>query len=116
VKDYFSQKKDVLEDGGYLPVPYQVYRSLLPELVKKHGSKARDALTVLFYLHAYVNAKSGWAYPNFEDVVKDTGIHRNRIKKLIELLEEEGLVKTETFSYKGKPKRRYLPYFKRAKY
>ena len=109
---YEQQKNKVLEDGGYTVLPHKIFQELLPKLLENYkGRDVRDALTLFLYLHAHVNNETKWAFPNFNALVKDTGIHRSRISDLIKLLEKEGLIETEKITYNGREKRRYRPYF-----
>ena len=112
-----EQKLRLQKEGGYIILPTEIPRRLLPELVKKYGGRtARDAFTLFMYLHSYVNGSADnalymWAFPAFEDIVKDTGIHRNRISTLVAILKAEGLIKTSSVASGGHRKNVYLPLF-----
>lgn len=112
-----DQKRRLQKAGGYIMIPNQIPRQLLPELVQKYGGRtARDAFTLFMYLHSYVNGDTSnnlymWAFPAFEDIVKNTGIHRNRISTLVAILKAEGLIKTSSVPSGGHRKNVYLPLF-----
>lgn len=112
-----NQKRRLQKAGGYIMIPAEIPRRLLPELVEKYGGRtARDAFTLFTYLHSYVNGSTDnalymWAFPAFEDIVKDTGIHRNRISTLVAILKAEGLLKTSSVASGGHRKNVYLPLF-----
>ena len=116
------QKERVLskENGvGYTPIPHWIYRELLPGLNDKYdGPTARDCLTLYMYLHAHVNGQSGnatymWAFPTVAQIIKDTGIHRNRLKKLCDILVAEGVITTKKVPWHGHMKKMYMPLFER---
>jgi len=113
------QKQRVLDAGGYSVIPHDIYRKVLPELRDNYdGQTARDCVLLYGYLHAYVNGQSGgdaymWAYPTVDQIVEDTGIHRNRVSKLSDILVAEGLIKTERIPWYGHTKKMYLPLFTR---
>jgi len=112
-----NQKRRLQKAGGYIMIPAEIPRRLLPELVEKYGGRtARDAFTLFTYLHSYVNGSTDnalymWAFPAFEDIVKDTGIHRNRISTLVAILKDEGMLKTSSVASGGHRKNVYLPLF-----
>jgi hypothetical protein len=114
-----AQKQRALSEGsgGYTPIPHAIYRELLPELVAKYdGTTARDALTIYMYLQAHAHGKEAndffmWAYPTVEQIRRDTGIHGDRIRPLVSVLESEGLVATEMVPWMGNVKKVYLPLY-----
>lgn len=118
-REAWAQKQRVLSEngGGFTPIPHYIYREMLPELVAKYdGMTARDALTLYMYLHAYANGKDTsdvymWAFPTVKQMREDTGIHGDRIKALIDVLESEGLVHTEWVPWLGANKKMYLPLY-----
>ena len=115
-REYLRQKEAALV-GKYVPVPHSIYRELLPELKAKYdGQTARDCLTLYMYMHAYTDGQSEgsaylWAFPNVEQIVEDTGIHRNRIKKLTDILESEGVLVTKKIPWYGHTKKLYMPLY-----
>ncbi|MDR4318690.1 Uncharacterised protein [Niallia circulans] len=112
------QKERVLK-GGYAPIPHFIYRELLPELKTKYdGKKARDCLTLYMYVHAYVNGQSEqqaylWAFPSVTQIAEDTGIHKDRIKGLFDILVSEGVMITRKIPWYGHTKKMYMPLYER---
>jgi hypothetical protein len=110
-----KRKADLLARGGYAPIPHAICRDILPELKTKYdGQTARDALFLFFFLSSYVNGSSEndafmWAFPNVEQIVSSTGIHKDRVKKLIDILVSEELLETTMIIYHGNTKKLYLP-------
>ncbi|KLH97028.1 hypothetical protein AA984_22415 [Brevibacillus formosus] len=119
-----AQKHRVLSDGGggFTPIPHAIYREIMPELVAKYdGATARDALTIYMYLQAHAHGKETndfymWAYPTVEQIRRDTGIHGDRIRPLVSIMESEGLVMTEKVAWMGNVKKLYLPLFYPKRY
>jgi hypothetical protein len=115
-------KAKFLESGtGYAVTPHWIYRDLLPELKDKYdGQTARDCVILYGYMHAYVNGQSGgdaymWAFPTLDQIVSETGIHRNRVKKLSDILEHEGVMVTKKIPWYGHTKKLYKPLYDRGK-
>jgi hypothetical protein len=115
-----EQKERLLAgDKGYAPIPHWVYRDWLPELKDKYdGQTARDCVILFGYMHAYANGQSGgdaymWAFPNVVQVAQDTGIHKDRIKKLVDILVNEGVMQTRRIPWYGHTKKMYLPLYER---
>lgn len=116
-REVLRQKNVILESGGYTPIPHEIYREVLPSLVSKYdGQTARDCLTLYMYLHAHVNGETGkdaylWAFPTVKQMREDTGIHGDRIKKLVDILVDEGLLETRLVPWKGNVKKMYMPFY-----
>lgn len=114
-KSAIQNKQFVLSNCGYTPMPHDFMRRGLTELAKKYdGQSARDSLVLFLYLSSYVNGDPThdfylWSYPTVEQIVECTGIHRNRVKKLCDILEAEGMVKSVRYPYKGHTKKVFLP-------
>lgn len=114
------RQKERLLQGGYAPIPHFIYRELLPELKAKYdGQKARDCLTLYMYVHAYVNGQSEqqaylWAFPNVTQIAEDTGIHKDRIKGLFDILVSEGVMITRKIPWYGHTKKMYMPLYERS--
>lgn len=114
-----KQKANVLESGqgGYSPSLHSLFRVHLRELNEKYEkNKARDAIFLLLYLHAYVNGTESnelymWAFPTVKQIREETGIHGDRINSLCKILESEGLLITKMVPWKGNTKKLYLPLF-----
>ncbi|MED3832947.1 hypothetical protein [Peribacillus frigoritolerans] len=117
------QKERLLsaDNGGYAPIPHFIYRELLPELKDKYdGQKARDCILLYGYMHAYTNGQSAndaymWAFPNVTQIAADTGIHKDRIKGLIDILVSEGVMATRKIPWYGHTKKMYMPLYERKK-
>ncbi|MFJ7855285.1 hypothetical protein ACIQX3_21340 [Peribacillus frigoritolerans] len=116
------QKKFILSKEnriGYAPIPHDIYRKLLPELKEKYnGQTARDCVLLYGYMQAFVNGESEkdvymWAYPTVTQIVEDTGIHKDRVKKLIDILISEGVMKVRRIPWYGHTKKMYLPLYLR---
>jgi len=123
-QEVLRQKERVLSktDGvGYTPIPHWVYRELLPELNDKYGGPtARDCLTLYMYLHANVNGQNRnteymWAFPTVTQIANDTGIHKDRIKGLCDILVMEGVMLTKKVPWYGHSKKMYMPLYERNK-
>jgi hypothetical protein len=113
------QKEHVLLVGSYAIIPHDIYRSLLPELKAKYdGQTARDCIILYGYMHAYTNGQSEgsaymWAFPTLDQIVEDTGIHRNRVKGLTDILVHEGIMLTKKIPWYGHTKKMYMPLYER---
>lgn len=115
---HLCQKERVLE-GAYAPIPHDIYRKVLPELTAKYdGQTARDCVIIYGYMHAHTNGQSGgeaylWAYPTVKQIREDTGIHGDRIKRLVDVLVSEGLLVTRKIPWYGHTKKMYMPMYMR---
>lgn len=113
------QKEGVLSAGSYAIIPHDIYRKLLPELKDKYdGQTARDCVILYGYMHAYTNGQSEghaymWAFPNVTRVAEDTGIHKDRIKGLVDILVSEGVMVTKKIPWHGHTKKMYMPLYER---
>lgn len=114
------QKEYVLTAGnrvGYAPIPHTLYQRVLPELTAKYdGQTARDCVFLYGYFHAFTHGTSGttaylWAYPTVAQIAKDSGIHKDRIKPLVDVLESEGLLITRKIPWYGHTKKMYMPLY-----
>jgi hypothetical protein len=108
-------KNKILDKGLYTPIPHELLRIKLPELRNKYdGPTARDSLVLFLFLSSYVNGNADnsfymWAFPSVKQISDDTGIHKDRLKKLCLILESEGLLKTVRIPYNGHTKKLFLP-------
>lgn|SRR5699024_842145 len=111
------RKKAVLDRGLYAPIPHSLYQRELPRLQSIYGrTDARDAIFIYTYLHAYVNGEASneaymWAFPNVKQLREDTGIHGDRIKPLVDILVDEGLIYTKHIPWNGSRKKMYMPLY-----
>lgn len=119
-EEALRQKTALLNGGnGYAPIPHNIYRDLLPELKAKYdGQTARDCVILYGYMQAYANGQSEgtaymWAFPNVVQIAQDTGIHKDRIKGLIDILVSEGVMVTRKIPWYGHTKKMYLPLYER---
>lgn len=115
--EFLRRKKAVLDRGLYSPIPHSLYQKELPRLQGIYGkTDARDALFIYTYLHAYVNGQTSnssylWAFPNVDQIRVDTGIHGDRIKPLVDILVDEGLLYTKFIPWNGTRKKMYMPLY-----
>lgn len=109
------QKDAVLDRGTYATIPHKLYREELVRLGESYSkADARDMVFLYTYLHAYVNGTVGktaymWAFPNVAQIAKETGIHKDRIKPLVDAMEAEGLLLTRKIPWYGNTKKMYMP-------
>lgn len=118
--EFLRQKEYVLERGnrvGYAPIPHSLYQQTLPMLAEKYGkADARDAVFLYTYLHAYMNGSSDkayylWAFPSVADIADVTGIAKDRMKPLIDVLIAEGLMRTKYVWFNGNRKKMFMPLY-----
>ncbi len=122
-KKAIEQKERALAkgNGGYAITPHYIYRELMPELKAKYDARtARDCLSLYMFLQAHVNGEASkeyymWAFPTNEQIVESTGIHKDRVKKLADILVSEGLMLTKRVPWYGHTKKLYLPLYERRK-
>jgi|SRR5699024_3445273 len=111
------RKQTVLDSGLYAPIPHALYREELPRLQRIYGSAdARDAVFIYTFLHAHVNGQASnsaymWAFPSIEQIRAYTGIHKDRIKPLVDILIAEDLVYTKYIPWNGSRKKMYMPLY-----
>lgn len=119
-REAVRQKDYVLSKGnkvGYAPIPHTLYQRVLPELKEKYdGQTARDCIFLYTYMHAYTHGTSTnreymWAFPTVKQVTDDTGIHKDRIKGLFDILVSEGLMITKKIPWYGNTKKMYMPLY-----
>lgn len=109
------RKQAVLDHGLYTPIPHELYREKMPEMQARYDKQdVRDALFIYTFLHAYVNGQSEkdvymWSFLTVRQIAEMTGIDRNRVKPLCDILENEGLIKTEMKRTATGRKKFYMP-------
>jgi len=109
------RKQAVLDRGLYTPIPHELYREKMPEMQARYDKQdVRDALFIYTFLQAYVNGQSEkdvymWAFLTVKQIAERTGIDRNRVKPLCDILENESLLKTETKRTATGRKKFYMP-------
>jgi len=109
------RKQAVLDRGLYTPIPHELYREKMSEMQAKYDKQdVRDALFIYTFLHAYVNGESEkevymWAFLTVKQIAEKTGIDRNRVKPLCDILENEELIKTDMKRTATGRKKFYMP-------
>src|SRR5690625_3384536 len=109
------RKQAVLDRGLYTTISHELYREKMPEMQARYDKQdVRDALFIYTFLHAYVNGESEkdvymWAFLTVKQIAERTGIDRNRVKPLCDILENESLLKTETKRTATGRKKFYMP-------
>ena len=109
------RKQATLDCGLYTPIPHTLYRERLPAMNERYSKKdVRDALFIYGLLCAYVNGQSDkdvymWAFLTVDQIADMSGIDRNRIKRLSDILEDESLLYTETKRVANGRKKFYMP-------
>jgi hypothetical protein len=117
IKRAIQERSELM--GGkeiYLAASVSVAREILPQIVKQGKASDRDAVLLYFYLLSYVqtNEKSErhmMAWPSLDKINQDTGIRRDRIPKLIRILESVGLLETQVVKGNKKREKLYLPHY-----
>ncbi|KMM54617.1 hypothetical protein ACH95_19780 [Bacillus glycinifermentans] len=95
-KKYAMEKDNGL--SGNAPIPHDLWRRLVP--IAREYEKGNGAMAQLYtYLLAHVNGRPDndrymSAFPSTDKIAEDTGIGRNRIARLANVLEAVGLLKT----------------------
>ncbi|KXZ17739.1 hypothetical protein AXI58_18550 [Bacillus nakamurai] len=112
-KAYAMQKENGLT--GNAPIPHDLWRRLVP--IAREYEKGNGAIAQLYtYLLAHVNGKPDndrymSAFPSVEKIAEDTGIGRNRIARLANVLEAVGLLKTAYDYASNKREKLYYPQY-----
>ncbi|MEC1023556.1 helix-turn-helix domain-containing protein [Bacillus paralicheniformis] len=101
-KEALQRKKYAMERdnglSGNAPIPHDLWRRLIP--IAREYEKGNVAIAQLYtYLLAYVNGRSDndrymSAFPSTDKIAEETGIGRNRIARLANVLEAVGLLET----------------------
>lgn len=108
-------KQAVIDAGKYTPIPHSLYREKLPEMNTRYKkADVRDALFIFGLLCAYVNGQSDkdvymWAFLTVDQIADMTGIYRNRVKPLCDILEKEALIYTNMKRTATGRKKYYMP-------
>lgn len=111
----FRKKTECLDRGFYAPVPHDLFRRIVP--IAREYDKANVHIAALYtYLLSLVNGQPDndrymSAFPSVQRIADETGIGRNRIRPLCDVLEAVGLVKS-TYDYAGnKRDKLYYPQY-----
>lgn len=101
--------------SGNAPIPHDLWRRLIP--IAKEYDKGNATIAQLYsYLLAYVNGQTEndrymSAFTSVERIADETGIGRNRLKRLSDVLEAVGLLRT-AYDYTGnKREKLYYPMY-----
>jgi hypothetical protein len=113
-KKEFALKKD---NGltGNAPIPHDLYRRLVP-IAREYEKGNADMVLLYTYLLANVNGQKTndrymSAFTSVERIAADTGLGRNRIAKLSNVLEAVGLLKTAYDYTSNKRDKLYYPMY-----
>lgn len=100
---------------GNAPIPHDLWRRIIP--IAREYDKANASIAQLYsYLLAYVNGKKDndrymSAFPSVDKIAEETGIGRNRIAKLSNVLVAVGLIKTAYDYTTNKRDKLYFPLY-----
>lgn len=112
-KGFVLQKNNGLGGNGH--VPHDLWRRIVP-IAKEFGKGNVDIALLYSYLVANVNGQKDndrymAAFKSVERIAAETGLGRNRISKLSDILEAAGLLKT-VYDYTGmKRQKLYYPQY-----
>lgn len=101
--------------SGYATIPHDMYRRLVP-IAREYEKGSADIVLVYTYLLSNVNGQRDndrymSAFTSVERIAADTGIGRNRIAKLSNVLEAVGLLKTAYDYTSNKRDKLYFPMY-----
>lgn len=109
------RKTDCLERGYYAPIPHDLYRRIIP--IAREYDKSNAHIAALYtYLLSLVNGQPDndrymSAFPSVQRIADETGIGRNRIRPLCDVLEAVGLVKSAFDYTSNKRDKLYYPQY-----
>lgn len=100
---------------GYAPIPHDLYRRLVP-IAREYEKGNVDIVPLYTYLLANVNGQRDndrymSAFPSVDRISADTGIGRNRVAKLANVLVAVGLLKTAYDYTSNKREKLYYPMY-----
>lgn len=109
------RKSACLDRGHYAPVPHDLFRRLVP-IAREYDKSNAHIATVYTYLLSMVNGQHDndrymSAFPSVQRIADETGIGRNRIKPLCDVLEAVGLVKSAMDYTSNKRDKLYYPQY-----
>lgn len=112
-KEFVYEKENGL--GGYAPVMHTFSRELLP-LIVEYGKYNRDAAILYFYLLANTNGQPDndrymSAFKSVETIAAETGISKNNISYLSDVLEALGMIETAYDYTSNKRDKLYYPQY-----
>lgn len=109
------RKSSFLDRGHYAPVPHDLFRRIVP-IAREYDKSNAHIATIYTYLLSMVNGQQDndrymSAFPSVQRIADDTGIGRNRIKPLCDVLEAVGLVKSAMDYTSNKRDKLYYPQY-----
>lgn len=109
------RKAIALERGMNGMIPHDLWNRIIP-ITREYSRGTTDIALLYSYLIARVNGQPGndrymSAFPNVTTIAEDTGIGRNRVLQLTEILELVGLVKTAYDYTSNKRDKLYFPQY-----
>lgn len=109
------RKSAFLDRGHYAPVPHDLFRRLIP-IAREYDKSNAHIATVYTYLLSMVNGQPDndrymSAFPSVQRIADETGIGRNRVKPLCDVLEAVGLVKSAMDYTSNKRDKLYYPQY-----
>ena len=115
-KEAERRKVVSLDNGGYAPIPHDLWRVYIPIAQEYGGRRMGDMALLYSYLLSNVNGQrdndrymSAWA--SVDNIVENTGIGVNRVSALADALEAVGLLVT-AYDYTGNRRNKlYYPLY-----
>lgn len=109
------KKAESLERGFYAPVPHDLFRRIVP-IAREYDKANVHIVTLYTYLLSMVNGQPDndrymSAFPSVMRIADETGIGRNRVKRLCDVLEAVGLVKSAMDYTSNKRDKLYYPQY-----
>lgn len=109
------KKAECLDRGFYAPVPHDLFRRIVP-IVREYDKANVHIVTLYTYLLSMVNGQPDndrymSAFPSVVRIADETGIGKNRVKRLCDVLEAVGLVKSVLDYTSNKRDKLYYPQY-----
>ncbi|CAM2952243.1 hypothetical protein PASE110613_09175 [Paenibacillus sediminis] len=109
------KKTECLDRGFYAPVPHDLFRRIVP-IAREYDKANVHIVTLYTYLLSMVNGQPDndrymSAFPSVMRIADETGIGRNRVKRLCDVLEAVGLVKSAMDYTSNKRDKLYYPQY-----
>lgn len=110
-----KKKESALKEGNNGMIPHDLWNRIIP-ITREYNRGTPDIALLYSYLISRVNGESGndrymSAFPNVETIAKHTGIGRNRVTPLVEILEFTGMLKTVYDYTANKRDKLYYPQY-----
>lgn len=109
------KKTEALDRGQYSPIPHDLFRRLVP--IAREYDKSNVHIAMLYtYLLSHVNGQPDndrymSAFPSVQRIADETGIGKNRIRRLCDVLEAVGLIKSAYDYTSNKRDKLYYPQY-----